>query len=252
MDSGFFGITFSIATLIVYLKALLIGSIPSLVWLLFWLQEDKDEPEPRGLIATAFISGMLAVLLVLPIQKFIMQFVTQSQYLLIAWASAEEIIKFVLLIIIIKPTGYIDEPIDFAIYMIIIALGFAALENTLYIIKPLLVKDSTVVFLTGNLRFMGSTLLHVTASGLIGMTIGLSFYQNKFIQFMSALFGICLAILLHSTFNLFIMKGEGETTLQIFIFLWVVTVITILIFEKLRRMGTQYVPLAEQDEQTYV
>jgi RsiW-degrading membrane proteinase PrsW (M82 family) len=102
-----------------------------------------------------------------------------------------------------------------------------------------------VVFLTGNLRFMGSTLLHATTSGLIGMMMGLAFFQNRFIKDMSTLVGLALAVLLHSTFNLFIMKGEGKSTLQIFIFLWVVTVISILVFEKLRRMSGDYIPLEE-------
>lgn len=239
-------LSFSPESLLTFGKALLFGAIPSILWLFFWLQEDKENPEPRGLIAGTFIAGMLGVLLVLPVQKFLMTLMPQGQNLVILWAAAEEIIKFLLVLMIIKPTRHIDEPIDWAIYMIVVGLGFAALENTLYIVKPLLVKDSTVVFLTGNLRFMGSTLLHVTASGLIGMTIGLSFFQNNFIRFISTLLGIFLSILLHSTFNLFIMKGEGETTLQIFIFLWVVTVFTILIFEKLRRMSREYIPIEDE------
>ncbi len=236
---------FSLDSLMTFGKALIIGAIPALVWMMFWLQEDKEDPEPRGLIIATFILGMLGVLLVLPVQKFILTLTTNQQNLIILWAFAEEIVKFALVILIIKPSRQINQPVDYAIYLMIVGLGFAALENTLYIIKPLIVKDATVVFLTGNLRFMGSTLLHATTSGLIGMMIGLAFFQNRFIKDMSTLVGLALAVLLHSTFNLFIMKGEGKSTLQIFIFLWVVTVISILVFEKLRRMSGDYIPLEE-------
>ncbi len=235
----------SLDSLLTFGKALFIGTIPALIWMMFWLQEDKEDPEPRGLIFAAFIIGMLGVLLVLPVQKFILTLTTNQQNLIILWALAEEVIKFALVLLIIRPSRQINQPIDYAIYLIIVGLGFAALENTLYLIKPLIVKNASVVFLTSNLRFIGSTLLHATASGLIGMMMGLAFFQSKFIKDMSALVGLGLAVLLHSTFNLFIMKGEGKSTLQIFIFLWVVTVISILVFEKLRRMSVDYVPLEE-------
>jgi len=34
--------------------AVLVGIIPSLFWLWFWLKEDKEDPEPSGLIAFLF------------------------------------------------------------------------------------------------------------------------------------------------------------------------------------------------------
>jgi hypothetical protein len=37
------------------------------------------------------------------------------------------------------------------------------------------------------------------------------------------------------------MKGSGENFLQVFGFLWVVAIINILIFEKLKRMGGEEV-----------
>ena len=51
--------------------AFLGGIIPSLFWLYFWLKEKEGKPEPRGLLAMVFLLGMISVMLVLPIQKFI-------------------------------------------------------------------------------------------------------------------------------------------------------------------------------------
>ena len=51
------------------LFALLGGVLPALLWLWFWLKEDKKRPEPRGLILLAFIAGMLTVPVVLPFEK---------------------------------------------------------------------------------------------------------------------------------------------------------------------------------------
>lgn len=254
MDNNFFGILhspsgFSFASILTFVKAFIIGTIPSIIWLIFWLQEDREKPEPKRLVTATFIIGMLAVLLVLPLQKIAQGLINDHKMLIIVWAAIEELMKFALIVLIVRPTKQIDQPIDYAIYLMIIGLGFAALENTLYIIKPLLVNDGQIVFLTGNLRFMGSTLLHATATGLIGMMIGLSFYQHPVIKYLSAILGIGLAVFLHSTFNFFIMEGVGKTTLQVFIFLWVVTIINILVFEKLRRMSNEFVPIDELQEE---
>lgn len=217
--------------------ALLGGIVPSFIWLTFWLREDKERPEPKGLIALTFIAGMIAVIVVLPIQKLIYNAFSDQNLLIILWAASEEILKFAAVYIIAFRSSRADEPVDFPIYCIAAALGFAALENALFLVHPIGVSDTTVSLLTGNLRFLGSTLLHSTATGFIGLTLGLSFSQNKFIKIGSVLIGLGLAIGLHSTFNFFIMENNGENFLQVFAFLWVTTIISILVFEKLRRMS---------------
>ena len=60
------------------------------------------------------------------------------------------------------------EPIDAMIYCIVVALGFAALENTFFIMDPLLNGEVTKGLLTGNMRFIGSTLVHIVSSASIG------------------------------------------------------------------------------------
>ena len=54
---------------------------------------------------------------------------------------------------------------------------------------------------------------------------------------MYILVGVICAIVLHSIFNFFIMKGSGDNFIPVFGFLWVTAIINILIFEKLKRMG---------------
>ena len=134
-------------------------------------------------------------------------------------------------------TIHAEDPVDWPIYLITTALGFAAIENTLFLIKPLSLDQATVSLLTGQLRFLGATLLHTVASGIIGISIGLSLYMNKWQKKLAVLMGIVGAIALHSVFNFFIMSNEGNNFIKIFGFLWVVTIIVLLVFEKLRRMS---------------
>ena len=216
--------------------ALLAGIIPSLLWLWFWIREEGNKAEPRGLITIIFILGMLATVFVLPIQKFIQMNVTPPQWQLISWAAAEEIIKFIAVLLLIYNTNQVDEATDWPIYLITAALGFAALENALFLLKPFALGDTTVGLLTGQLRFLGSTLLHAVASGTVGIALGLSHNLHGFVRRLYFYIGLIFAIALHSAFNFFIMKNSGEGFLQVFAFLWVAAVIVMLLFEKLRRM----------------
>jgi len=225
------------------LLAILSGIVPAIFWLWFWLhQEDQEKPEPLGLIIISFILGGLTVFIAIWLEKYSLNFIKDKTYQIIAWATIEELIKFLGVMVIIFKNNNIDEPIDYPMYFIAIALGFAALENILYLVNPFNTSGAIVGMLTGNLRFMGSTLLHAIASAMIGSALGLSFYLKQY-RIIYAFIGIICAIVLHSVFNFFIMKGSGENFLSVFGFLWVVTIIIILIFEKLKRMGP-FIPIS--------
>ncbi len=213
------------------------GVIPAILWLWFWLKEEGDDNrESIGLIILSFLFGALLVFIAIWLEKITINLVTNNIFQTIALATIEELLKFFGISIIILNTKVIDEPIDYPMYFIACALGFAAFENVLYLLDPIDTSGAIVGVLTGNLRFLGSTLLHSIASGMIGSALGLSFYLKKY-RLMYLFIGIICAILLHSIFNFFIMKGSGENFLSVFGFLWVVVIINILIFEKLKRMG---------------
>ncbi|MSU44994.1 PrsW family intramembrane metalloprotease [Candidatus Nomurabacteria bacterium] len=223
--------------------AFLGGIIPSLLWLWFWLKEDKKNPEPKGLLTIIFIMGMLAVIVVRPIQEFIQTIVSSGDWRIILWASVEEIMKYLAVIIILYRTNYIDNAIDWPIYLITAALGFAALENSLFLIQPLSTGATTVGLLTSHFRFLGATLLHTVASGILGIMLGISLHMGGFKRKLHLVVGFILAIALHSVFNSFIIKIHGNSgsnfleILKVFAFLWVVTIIVMLLFEKVRRMN---------------
>jgi protease PrsW len=228
------------------LIAIASGALPAIFWLWFWLkQEDSEEPEPVGLIILTFIIGGLFVFVAILMERYTLNFISNNNLQIIVWATIEEMLKLVGVMIIIKTSGIINEPIDYPMYFIACALGFAAFENVLYLIEPLKTSGTVVGMLTGNLRFLGSTLLHAIASGMIGSALGLAFYLQKY-KARYLFIGLLFAIVLHSTFNFFIMKGSGENFLSVFGFLWVVAIINILIFEKLKRMKRIDVSYATQ------
>lgn len=214
--------------------ALLGGILPALLWLWFWLKEDRH-PEPRGLIFLTFVVGMILVPLVIPPQKFAISYLSGT-FLIIAWATIEELFKYFGAYFTVLKRRAMNEPIDAMIYMITIALGFSALENTLFLLNPL--SDGSIVegILTGNLRFFGATLLHVLASATIGAAIALSFYKSPRVKRHFLWFGIILAITLHALFNLFIINSSGDKILFIFLGVWLGILVLILFFEKIKRI----------------
>ena len=213
------------------------GIAPSLFWLWFWLKEDKEDPEPKGLLTFCFFIGMAIVVITVPIQKFVQSIFSSNQTQIILWASTEELLKYLAVILLLSRTKYLHKPIDWPIFLITVALGFAAFENILFLIKPLSLGQATVGLMTGQLRFLGSTLLHTVASGIVGIAIGLSFYMGDSLKKFYLIIGLLVAISLHSAFNFFIMSNNGSDFLRVFAFLWVATIINLLLFEKLRRMS---------------
>ncbi|MFC1720834.1 PrsW family intramembrane metalloprotease [Patescibacteria group bacterium] len=211
------------------------GIVPALLWLWFWLKQDKKKPEPRGLIILSFIAGMVAVVIVFPLEKLALNLIPEGAMLLVAWAAIEEILKYSAISLIALKSRHFDEPVDAVVYMITVALGFAALENSLFLIEPLQNGEMIVGLLTGNLRFIGATLLHVLASASIGVALGLSFYKGTFTKFVSTIIGLTTAIALHTLFNFFIIKEHIDTFL-VFLYLWIGIVIMIFLFEKVKRI----------------
>lgn len=217
------------------------GLIPALFWVWFWLKEDKRRPEPMWLIFISFIAGMAVVPVTLPLQKLACD-VYQSgvcqpagDNLIVVWVILEEILKYAAALIVVFWHSAVDEPIDLIIYLIVIALGFAALENTLFIFNLLssgLVDDS---ILTGNFRFIGPTLLHVLSSATVGVFLAFAFYKSAFKKICYGMVGLFIAIVLHAIFNFFIMNGNGgESILGVFLFVWIGIIILFLIIEKVK------------------
>ncbi len=220
------------------LYAFLGGLLPAILWLVFWLREDAKRPEPRGRIVETFFAGMLAVVLVLPFQRFVSENFPGLGFVpFLLWASIEEIFKFLAAYVTALRTRDDDEPLDPLIYMITAALGFVALENTLFILNPLLEQNATVALLTGGTRFLGASLLHIIASGVVGVMMALAFFKTKMTQVRYVFTGIVLAIAVHTAFNLFVLKNSGESLLGIFGFVWAGVALLLLFFEKIKTIA---------------
>ncbi|HMO78695.1 MAG TPA: PrsW family intramembrane metalloprotease [Candidatus Paceibacterota bacterium] len=232
------------------------GILPPIIWLIYWLQQDKKNPEPKRLLFASFLFGMLTVPIAaflnslfaniiinqpaVNIYKLFFENYFSAIILIILWAGIEEFLKLL--------AGYIggistkenNEPLDSVIYLITAALGFATLENIFYIYGTLVDPDYAqhTAILVGNARFIGSTLLHISASATIGIFMAFSFYKDKKTKTTAVLIGFVLATALHTIFNSFIIRSsiikEDIFVLISFSIVWTTIILIIILLEKIK------------------
>lgn len=218
--------------------ALMGGILPALIWLAFWLREDYKHPEPRGLILKTFLFGMIAVILVLPFQKVVDIFLPGMILpAIILWVVFEEVFKLGAAYFGGLRSVEDNEPVDPIIYMITAALGFVALENALFIFGPLIGEDFTRSIVTGNLRFIGASLLHVISSSIIGVSLAFSFYKSKREHVIWTTLALVLAIVVHTGFNLAIVHWNNSGAMLAFGLVWIGVVLLLLAFEKAKTIA---------------
>ncbi len=217
--------------------ALLGGIGPALLWLWFWLREDRVHPEPRKWLILTFLAGMGAVPLVFPFQDAMFELFSASLVaLFLTWAALEEFFKLGAAYATGLSSRAMDEPLDMVIYLITAALGFSALENVLFLIDPLLNGTLIDSVITGNYRFIGASLLHVIASASIGVALAFGYFNTKLKKIALGLGGILISIALHTAFNLFIMRSAEEYVVIAFVAVWTGIIVLLVLFERIKRI----------------
>jgi len=235
--------------------SLVAGFLPALVWLWFWLKEDRERPEPKLMILKTFIAGGLAVVVAFVVQQatltalpkfglnpdLILSQIGQSSFLwssfglLLGWAFIEELVKYLAASFSAFHNKSYDEPVDAMIYIIVAAIGFAAVENTLFLISAITSGEATLGFLlVGNMRFLGATVVHIVSSAFVGGFVAIAYYLPFLKRSVALVIGLILASVLHAIFNFFIINSNGFDMLKIFVGLWLLAIIVIYIFERVK------------------
>jgi hypothetical protein len=100
--------------------------------------------------------------------------------------------------------------------------------------------DYLTATLTGGLRFLGATLLHVLASGTIGVLLALTYYKTTGVRLLAGTIGLFMAIVLHALFNFFIMGITGSAILGVFLFVWIGIIILFMLFEGIKQLERRH------------
>ncbi len=121
---------------------LLIALAPVFIILFYVYFRDKYEKEPFKLLLLAVVAGMIIVVPVIFIERLIMALqpgmspIFDSAYnaFLVA-ALTEEAFKYLALFLLIWKSPEFNEKFDGIVYAVFISLGFAGVENVLYVFE---------------------------------------------------------------------------------------------------------------------
>jgi len=221
---------------VIYPWYIFFGIAPSIIWLLIFLKKDSH-PESNRMILKIFFYGALATIPTALIEVGIGSFpIGEILYFMVGVALVEEVFKYLVVKKRVVESSEFDEPVDAMLYMIIAALGFAAVENILnmfLLLKPQYFFDA---FLVGGIRFVGATFLHALCSGLVGYYLALSFLYTKR-RFKMIAKGLLIAVLLHGFYDLSIIKIEGMAKFIIpIIILIFLSIFVSLGFQKVKKL----------------
>ncbi|MBZ9578314.1 PrsW family intramembrane metalloprotease [Patescibacteria group bacterium] len=224
-----------------YLLFFIFGLAPSIIWLLFFLRKDVH-PEPKGMVLKIFFYGVLITLPAIFIERGIFERFTELKlspilYIFFGIALVEEILKYLVVREKVVSDPEFDEPLDAMLYMIISALGFAALENLLFFFSPeIFLLPFKEILVLVSFRFITATFLHALCSGLVGYFLAQSFFEIKN-RFRLITTGLGIAIILHGLYNFSIMMMEGALRFLIPVIILISLAFVISLgFKKLEKM----------------
>ena len=203
----------------------LMAVAPIIIFVFYIYIKDKYEKEPLKLLTTGILFGTIISVPIGFIEKYLTKsFIIENSFLqtfylsFIVAAFTEEFFKFITLYFLIWNEKNFNEPFDGIVYAVMISLGFAMIENILYVINP-----NTGGIYTAITRAIFS----VPGHGFFGVTMGYFFalakYEpNKKLKYI--LYSFIIPIILHGLFN-FILLYEIKFAMLIFImyaiYLWI-------------------------------
>jgi RsiW-degrading membrane proteinase PrsW (M82 family) len=129
-----------------FLIALIASALSAAVWLLVIRRYDRLQPEPlKTMLWVGLAAGFLAVIVAGPLNSWVMFNLSVASggretlggfFILAVFVGInEEVWKGLFTMLLMKRHKEVDEPVDGMIYAMTASLGFAALENILYMLE---------------------------------------------------------------------------------------------------------------------
>jgi protease PrsW len=190
--------------------------VPSLLLLWYVYARDRN-PEPRGLLLKTFLLGAAICAPVVPMAMWLESLGREwetgvwSTALVRAFLGAaipEELFKYLVLRRYVWNKPAFDEPLDGVVYGTTASLGFATLENILY------VGDGGLGVAV--LRALTAVPQHAFTGVIMGAFLGRArFAQDEAQRFGLLAAGLGWAILLHGAYDTFLMTETGFALLAL-------------------------------------
>mgnify|MGYP005805551807 FL=1 len=189
------------------LLVLIFSLVPTLLLVAFVLYTDRKSREPVKNVVLCLLSGILTISVAGYFENLVMPYFSNNTILTFVWAFIEELSKIAIFFLFIFDNKHYDDIYDGIVYMMLIALSFAGLENIMYAFSESTINDSISLAL---MRDFTTVPLHVICGIVIGyfMSLG-SFSKSKDKKIINFSLAIVVPSLIHGSFN-FLMNFLGN------------------------------------------
>lgn len=182
--------------------------LPVLILLYFVYKKDQYHPEPTGKLLWTFFVGCISVVPA-SIMELILGMFTPSGSVAsglftgyVVAGLSEELCKLLLLLWVIWKSPYFDEYFDGIVYAVFLSLGFACVENVVYVLSS---EDAMAIALTRGLLAVPAHFLFAVIMGyhLALAKFDLSNRRNHLFH------ALLYPVLLHGTYDALLMVSDN-------------------------------------------
>jgi RsiW-degrading membrane proteinase PrsW (M82 family) len=186
------------------MNLLLLAIAPVMIVVIFIYYKDKFEKEPIPFLFKTFLLGASASVLITVVLHFLANSVLPLvnsksifQQLIKAFvivALVEEFSKYIIVRYFTQNKREFNEPFDGIVYAVMVSMGFAGLENVLYVYQ--------YGVTTGITRAFTAVPAHATFAILMGYFMGKAKFSKNKIQL--NLLGLLVATIFHGAYDFFL------------------------------------------------
>ncbi len=199
------------------MQLLLISLAPVIAIIIFIYWKDKLDKEPKKLLFYSFLMGILSIVVTLiisyVINGFSLEHSDDTNYrsllsCILGIGLVEEFSKFIFVRFYCYKKDAFNEPFDGITYAVMVSMGFAALENILYVF------DNGMGI--GIARMFTAVPAHAVFAIIMGYYLGIQKIHHKKY---AGIIGLFLAAIIHGLYDYFLFNLEYNSMFLIYWFI---------------------------------
>lgn len=187
-------------------KLFIFAIAPTLAILFYIYIKDKYEKEPKTLALKGLFFGIIISMPIVFTENILERFAPYGNTIYYAFfisfvvaSFVEEAYKYIVLYFLIWKNKNFNEPFDGIVYGVFVSLGFAGVENILYVLNP---KYG------GIYTALGRAIFSVPAHALFGLFMGYYMSINKFkIKKYTIILSFVVPFFLHGIYDILLFTN---------------------------------------------
>jgi RsiW-degrading membrane proteinase PrsW (M82 family) len=213
---------------------------PIIIIVIFIYFQDKYEKEPIRFLLLTFFLGAISVIPAIVIETAYEELFNFTRgvnlirtilYSYIGVGLTEEFCKFIVLRWIIYKNKHFNEPMDGVVYAVMVSMGFAAIENTVYVLT------SHDPITTAIYRSLTAVPAHASFAVIMGLYVGLARFSVKRKRTKLLTYSIVGSAFAHGTYNVFLFVECYYCPIFTFIALIISIIISLRIISRFKKIS---------------